>query len=470
MNGHRANPHRATASQNLVMPPPVDGASSANLRQIRPARRSPTMPIMLGCLALAVLCPLRHSTATEPPPAAARYPFPQHVRLAEGARLPHHRPQDELDQDVRDFYEYWKDQYLVAAGDSDGGPLFRIAFEAGSARTVSEGQGYGMLIVALMAGHDPDAQPIFDGLWRFAAAHPSRGQPDLMSWQVAPGVAGDSSAFDGDADIAYSLLLADQQWGSQDGADYRAAALKVIAALETSCIGPESHLPLLGNWVRPDGARYNQFCFRSSDYLPTHFEAFALATQRDKWQQVLQQTRQWLRQTQLEHAPATGLVPDFVLLESGRPLPVAADFLEGPHDGDYYYNAGRFPWRVGAHAVLTGDAHSRQLLSPLTTWLRQATGDDPTRVRAGYRLDGTPIGLYFSTLFVAPFGVAAMLEPPGDGWLENIYESVRQQRQNYFEDSVSLLCLIVMTGNHWDASQPPASRLPANQTDAPESD
>lgn len=451
-----------------MMSSPLDGAKATKLRRVGHARRWLSVPILLGCVALTSSGNSRYLPAAEPPPATPRYPFPQHVRLAEGARLPQHRPQDELDQDVRDFYEHWKDQYLVAAGDSDGGPLFRIAFEAGSARTVSEGQGYGMQIVALMAGHDPDAQPIFDGLWRFAAAHPSRGQPELMSWQVAPGVSGDSSAFDGDADIAYSLLLADQQWGSESGVDYRAAAMKVIAALEATCIGPESHLPLLGNWVRPDGARYNQFCFRSSDYLPTHFEAFGTASERPKWQQVLEQTRLLLRQTQIDHAPATSLVPDFLMIESGRPKPVGTDFLEGPHDGDYYYNAGRFPWRVGCHAILSGDQPSQQLLRPLTAWIRQATDGDPSLIRAGYRLDGTPIGIYLSTLFVAPLGVAAMLEPPEDDWLERIYETLRQKHQNYFEDSVTLLCLIAMTGNHWHPGQPPAAAGPPAADHTPE--
>jgi endo-1,4-beta-D-glucanase Y len=445
---------------------PVDTDSAASRPRMDRPGRAFTAGVLLGYLLLTSPVFSGHRPDSDPP-AAPRYPFPQHVRLADGARLPQHRPQPVLDQDVRNFYEHWKRQYLVAVADSDKEPMFRVAFEAGSTRTVSEGQGYGMLIVVRMAGYDPDAQTIFDGLWRFAAAHPSRGQPELMSWQVAPGVAGDSSAFDGDADIAYGLLLADLQWGSHGTIDYRAQALKIIAALETSCIGPESQLPLLGNWVRPEGARYNQFCFRSSDFLPTHFHAFATVTERAKWQQVLERTSLLLRQVQAEHAPQTALVPDFVLLESDQSQPATADFLEGPHDGDYFYNAGRFPWRVGSHALLSGDERSRQLVRPLTAWLRQATDGDPSRIRAGYRLDGTPLGMYFSTLFVAPFGVAAMLEPPTDDWLENIYELVREQHQNYFEDSVTLLCLIAMTGNQWDAVSPTPSESPAFDAETP---
>lgn len=82
-------------------------------------------------------------------------------------------------------------------------------------KTVSEGQGYGMIIVALMAGYDQQAQVSSDGLWEFSRAHPSDNDDRrLMGWQVPPTPGSNYSAFDGDADIAYALLLVDKQWGS----------------------------------------------------------------------------------------------------------------------------------------------------------------------------------------------------------------------------------------------------------------
>ena len=70
------------------------------------------------------------------------------------------------------------------------------------------------------------------------------------------------SAFDGDADIALALLLADAQWGSGGKVNYRAAASEVISGIGESTIGPESHLPLLGDWVNPQGTQYNQYTIR----------------------------------------------------------------------------------------------------------------------------------------------------------------------------------------------------------------
>lgn len=45
---------------------------------------------------------------------------------------------------------------------------------------MSEGQGYGMIIVALMAGTIPTRRPSFDGQSRFAPQHPSTIDARLM--------------------------------------------------------------------------------------------------------------------------------------------------------------------------------------------------------------------------------------------------------------------------------------------------
>jgi len=42
-----------------------------------------------------------------------------------------------------------------------------------------------------------------------------------------------------------------------------------------------------------------------------------------------------------------------------------------------------------------------------------------------------------------------MLDPGGAHWLDEVYDAVRQEQQDYWEDTVALLCLLVMTGNFW---------------------
>jgi hypothetical protein len=382
------------------------------------------------------------------------HPFPQHVKYAPSTILPTLHAQDEMDDHIRAFYEDWKSKYLVEAGTSaDGNPMFRVAFgkdEPAHSTTVSEGQGYGMMIVPIMAGYDPEAQAIFDGLFTFVREHPSEGDARLLDWKV-PDPQGNSSAFDGDADIAYGLLLADAQWGSHGSVNYKTEAQKMIAGILESTIGQESHLPMLGDWVDPNGTQYNQYTPRSSDFMLVNFRAFGQATNDPVWDDVVMQSQHVMTAIQNTYSAETGLLPDFIVIRDESPQPAPPGYLENPADGSYNYNAGRDPWRVGLDALLHDDAVSRSIAQKISQWIETNTGGNPANIRAGYELNGVPLpnSDYFTTFFAAPMGVAAMTDPAQQDWLNAIYGSVHNRHQDYYEDSVNLLCLLVMTGNFW---------------------
>ena len=388
--------------------------------------------------------------------AEVSHPFPAHTIYAPGTILPNHRTQQHLDDDVRAFYDYWKAAYVIQDGlDEDGHKLFRIAFGGdaeGQANTVSEGQGFGMIILPVMAGYDPDAQIIFDGLWRFARLHPSEVDVRLMDWNLVD-EEGNDSAFDGDADMALGLLMADAQWGSQGEINYLDEARTLITAILESTIGPESRLPTLGDWVDANSEEYNQFTPRSSDFMLVNFRAYGKTTGDAVWNEVISNSQDVIASLQQNYSPDSGLLPDFIVLSGGMEtaVPAPADFLEGPDDGHFSYNAGRDPWRIGADALLNDDDRSREAAQKISRWAESATGGNPSTFRAGYALDGTPLegSDYFTTFFVAPLGVAAMTDPSQQEWLNAVYDAVYQTHEDYYEDTVTLLCLITMTGNAW---------------------
>ncbi len=397
------------------------------------------------------------STAT-PTPQPPYRPFPQHVRYADGTIRPNHLPQQQLDDDVRAAYDHWKARYLKPVPDTS--PIqYRVSFGSSNPnRTVSEGQGFGMIITALMAGYDPDAQTIFDGLWRFTRAHPSNRDDRLMAWEVPEPDRGASSAFDGDADMAYALLLAHAQWGSDGDINYAAEAQTLITAIRESTIGPDSNLPMLGDWVKPKGYPYNQYTPRTSDFMFSHFRAYAAFTGDDTWHRVIQAGQAAVDHIQTTYSPDTGLLPDFLVAQSGPdhlPQPAPPRFLEGPHDGDYHYNAGRVPWRLGMDVLLHGDPVSTAQVQKMARWIVRDTGGNPKAIKAGYRLDGTPNGDYFTTFFAAPFGVAVMTTPEHQQFLNDLYDAVAHRREDYYEDSVTLLTLLVMSGNYWSPAVQP---------------
>ena len=132
-------------------------------------------------------------------------------------------------------------QYFVWFGDED----FTI-------NCVSEGQGYGMMIAAYMAGYNPDAKTIYDGLYNYYRAHLDSISYELMAWEQNTACIDTSNAddaTDGDMDIAYSLLLANKQWGSTGTINYLQEANKMIDSLMAFVINKHSHFTELGDWA-----------------------------------------------------------------------------------------------------------------------------------------------------------------------------------------------------------------------------
>jgi hypothetical protein len=115
-------------------------------------------------------------------------PFPQAGKWSGGGEVikPSNRTQEQLNQDVIERYNDHKSRHLVAV---DGGNFYmRIGGTVGGRQraTQSEAHGYGMIIFALMAGYDPDAKTIFDGMNRLRRAHSATNESRLMSWEVFP--------------------------------------------------------------------------------------------------------------------------------------------------------------------------------------------------------------------------------------------------------------------------------------------
>jgi len=370
-----------------------------------------------------------------------RFPYPQYLSYKNAITLSKYT-QKALAKNVAVYYDIWKRDFLV---EENG--LYRIATDKkDTSRTVSEGQGYGMMIVALMAGYDKEAKKIFDGLYGFVKKYPSGACGAFMTWQVPAKRGENDSAFDGDADIAYALLLADAQWGDKH---YALEAKMLIDALGQLVVGKDSHLPLLGDWVEQGGKKYNQYTTRSSDFMPSHFRAFYRFTGDKKWLSVIQATQSALVDIQNHANNKTALISDFIYHDSAGYHPTVRKFLEN-EDDSYYYNACRVPLRIGVDALLNGDKTSESIAQKMTNWMIKESRYNPRNIKSGYRLSGQVIGDYTSSVFVAPFGVSAKLNRKNQAFLDDIYEVIKESHENYYEDSVNLLSQLIMIEAFWD--------------------
>ena len=88
----------------------------------------------------------------------------------------------------------------------------------------------------------------------------------------------------------------------------------------------------------------------------------------------------------------------------------------------------------------------------MASWIVAATEGLPARINPGYKLNGRPLSgkPYFSKAFVAPFGIAVMTLPHQQSYLNQAFDLLNGNPQGYYEDTIGLLCLLVMTGNFWD--------------------
>lgn len=383
-------------------------------------------------------------------------PFTPNVADYTGTIKPSHVSQADMDAVVLDFYRYWKTAYVTPAGSTENGYYIASSGETGATTgtvTVSEAQGFGMIIVALMARNDPseddEAHEIFDGLYRFVKDHPSSAHDSLMSWEVlGDGEGGEqdkasSTATDGDIDIAYGLLLAHSHWGSSGDIDYLSAAAEIIAALPGHNVGADTKRTTLGSW--DNEKRYRT---RTSDWMTGEFNAFAEATGDDYWHEVVETTYAVAQHMVDTYSPDVGLVPDFVVNEEAEPA--EPNFLEFDYDGEYYNNACRVPMRIMTDVRHHETAYAIEWMMRLAHWIDDATKGDPSTIVGGYYLaDGAEIREDQFPAFTAPLVAAATISPDHQDFVDNGWDVISTWRTNYYNDCINLLSMIQISGKWW---------------------
>lgn len=380
-------------------------------------------------------------------------PFPQHQKYTYGTIRPNQLSQADIDKVVAGFYNQWRNKYIkTVPGKYENYVWFENVEKK---QCVSEGQGYGMIIVALMAGFDPSAKKIYDNLYRYYKSHPDKRSKYLMAWaQFTNGKsANGTSATDGDMDIAYSLLLADKQWGSRGEINYHKAAVDMINDIMKLEINHKTWSILLCDGIEAESKDY--FDSRSSDFMPAHFKVFQQATNDERWGKVIDKNYKLFSKMQQVYSPDASLLPDFIVNINKTPKPAASNFLESPFDGDYNYNACRVPWRIATDYLFSGDKRSKAIGDRINRWVRETTKGNPYNLSAGYSLAGNDIkGRYFEALsFIAPFAVSAMDDRENQDWLNRIWNyliAFKLKDFDYFDNTIKMLNMIVISGNYWE--------------------
>lgn len=310
-----------------------------------------------------------------------------------------------------------------------------------------------MIILVLMAGYEKDAQNIFDKLFKYYQEHPSKRSKHLMSWAQGKDCLKfeESSAADGDIDIAFSLLLADAQWKTQGRINYLQEAQKIINSIKIQEINHETFNILQSNSIEPDSKDY--FDMRSSDFIPSELRSF-IFTDSVTWQKVLTNNYNLFIRMQKKFSEGPGLIPDFIQHISIQPRPANQFYLESKYDGEYNFNASRVPWRIATDYIINGEKLANSFIVPINKWIRETTGNNPDNISAGYTLKGEDIKSrnFESLSFITSFAIAAMIDKKNQTWLNKLWDYItgfKISEFGYFDNTLKMLSLIILSSNYW---------------------
>ncbi len=348
------------------------------------------------------------------------FPFPQNATYPFGIMSKYRNHVD-----AQRSYESWKSAYVT--GDSACG-LRRVLFDDMSS-TTSEGIGYGMLLAVNF-----NDRPLFDDLWLYYKKF--MNERGLMEWHIGSTceVLEGGAATDADEDAAFALLLADRQWCSDGAINYKHEAVLLINRIWEHEVEKSTFV------LKPGDSDWGgSHMLNPSYFAPAYYRAFEAATGNAGWRKVIARCYEILKKC--AH-PETGLVPDWCRAD-GSPAPERAQSYY------YYWDAARTPWRIALDYLWYGNEDARQFCEKI---VRFASSIGAANIANGYYLDGKPVRSEPTSIFIGPFGAAAMAAGPAyQAFADAAYRinvaTTLPPENNYYNWSIRTLTLFLQTGN-----------------------
>lgn len=357
-----------------------------------------------------------------------------------------------MNQQIAQYYDYWKEKYLTESSSVTDGYYAKSAGTGGSGKdllTVSEAHGYAMIITALMGGYDPDAEKYFDGLYAFFDSRRANND-ELMAWAIAQGEGAESngSATDGDLDIAYALILAYHQWGYEEY--LKEAKTMIEDGIRANEMASDGTV-LLGDWVN------NGNDTRPSDWMTAHFHTFKDISGDSFWNNAADKAYSIysaFTANSDNDAGTTGLISDFVV--NGDEACDAYFLGEYELTNTFNFNACRVPWRIAMDYGHYGESKAKGICDKITGWLKGATDNDPRKIAIGYKLDGSPIiDTATSMAYSGPLVAACVTNSNNQDYLNKGWYAIYGDTYeiHHFEVAVNLLSMLFISGNWWKPGQ-----------------
>lgn len=358
--------------------------------------------------------------------AAVNYPYPQEKAYAYGTYVPG------ISDKVKSRFDAFMSKYYEESGN-----LARIKFDQ-EAYTVSEGIGYGMIMMVYFSNNETSYQSQFDKLWAYY--NNWLNSNGLMHWQIQgfSNVVQQNAATDAEFDVAFSLIMAYYQFGDEK---YKTAASNLIAKIRTS--------EMESNGLHKPGDMWNDY--KNPSYVsPAAFEQFKNFDDASFWSNAISANYSLLKKNQNS---TTGL-PSGWSDANGTPVQGNAQYIA------YDYDAPRAPWRWAWSYAWYGHNDAATLLSKLAPWV--SNRGSASRLKVPMNLnDGSDYGEAWSNATAVGPLTCAMLYSSSYASKLSSYSSVLLSKgsESYFNDALQVLSGLLLSGNmqNFAAMDTPAS-------------
>lgn len=373
---------------------------------------------------------------------ASRFPFPHAGYRTVVSSLPQ-VTRDSLNRVILQKYSAFKKGYVeldtvqknsfyIKSPTLLSGP--KIAYTSAAVHCQS------MLIFALMAGEECDSREIFDGLFSFYRHHKdSCNNGRMASYCCEKGDFYGQASFRAEMDLAYALILAHSQWGSDGAVSYRSEAKRVVQNLLLSnLIDPQTKRTRLPG----EGETSGRSC--SGDWAPAYFRTFFALTGDSLFLEAIDTL--YTVHSEMSHGEKSGLAPAYV---EGIPARAASSqsIING---GDFSEDGFLFPLQMALDYLHFGDVKAGRSCGKIWHWLTERYERDTLLPTAGYTLDGEALTNYSSLPSVASLASTALSGDSGGALLPALLSYLLQQEAIDAEShSLQLLSLLLLSGNWW---------------------
>lgn len=284
------------------------------------------------------------------------------------------------------LYSNWRKNYLKSFSSHE--ELFVNTSDNSDMQTVSEAQGYGMLI-SVIAGENnvSSAEKDFNDLYNYYLSQVN-STTNLMNWkqEITDNALSDSkeNATDGDLYIAYSLIRAYKLWGNQD---YKKSAETILNSILKYNYNEDLKILTLGSWVSKDSKEFQ--VFRSSDVIPMFFKEFRDFSKDVVWEEISNHMVSYVND--VSSSSKSGLVSDMIVVSNGKGTVPDGIVISSETDMQYSWSACRVPMQLYYEEP---DRHSKEIVSRMMKFF-----ETQPILYAGYDVDGNPTVDYSSIVF-----------------------------------------------------------------------